>query len=86
MVGARKQTRKKQIRKKYKHCCERMAIDFAQKCGQHPDRFDCPDMFFDQLKNGSYGLIVYDGGRSVVKIAFCPWCGPKLPQRTASKS
>lgn len=24
--------------------------------------------------------MVHDGGSSVVAIAFCPWCGSKLPQ------
>jgi hypothetical protein len=23
--------------------------------------------------------MVHDGGSSVVEIAFCPWCGSKLP-------
>jgi hypothetical protein len=24
-------------------------------------------------------LIVHDGGRSVIRIRFCPWCGTRLP-------
>jgi hypothetical protein len=32
---------------------------------------------------GGYGLYVRDGearyGSSVIEIAFCPWCGTKLP-------
>jgi hypothetical protein len=58
-----------------------MALDLNQKCEQHPDRFDCADMLMHQSRDGSYGLIVHDGGKSVVTIAFCPWCGTKLPSR-----
>ena len=34
----------------------------------YSDRFD------------EYGLIVHDGGTSVIAIKFCPWCGSKLPE------
>lgn len=27
-----------------------------------------------------YGIIVHDGGGSVIGIRFCPWCGKKLPE------
>ncbi|HZY17518.1 MAG TPA: hypothetical protein VFE82_03505 [Ramlibacter sp.] len=30
-------------------------------------------------KFNEYGLIVHDGGSSAIAIAFCPWCGTKLP-------
>jgi hypothetical protein len=26
-----------------------------------------------------YGISVLDGGESMIVIAFCPWCGTKLP-------
>jgi len=26
-----------------------------------------------------YGLRVFDGGVSYIVIAYCPWCGKKLP-------
>jgi len=32
---------------------------------------------------GGYGLYVHDGenghGASVIQIAYCPWCGTRLP-------
>ncbi|WP_423212808.1 DUF6980 family protein [Mycobacterium talmoniae] len=26
-----------------------------------------------------YGLLIHDGGASSLAIAYCPWCGTKLP-------
>lgn len=63
-------------------CCERMADDLNQMCDLHPDRAACPDAMIAPM-NGGYGLYVRDGeggyGDSVIEIAFCPWCGAKLP-------
>lgn len=60
------------------HCCNCMDYDLNQRCKQHPDRFDCPDALIGIL-DGQYGIIVHDGGSSVIGIAHCPWCGSKLP-------
>ncbi|WP_145751101.1 DUF6980 family protein [Nitrospirillum amazonense] len=60
------------------HCCDRMAGDLNRSCKVHADRSDCPDALINQVRGG-YGIIVHDGGSSVVEIAFCPWCGTKLP-------
>jgi hypothetical protein len=30
-------------------------------------------------KFNEYGLIIHDGGSSVVLVSFCPWCGTRLP-------
>jgi hypothetical protein len=59
-------------------CCDRMRVDLEQKCDLHPNRADCPDALIDRVRGG-YGLIVHDGGESVVEISFCPWCGTRLP-------
>ena len=64
------------------HCCERMAHDLGQTCERHPDRFDCPDALVHRGPDG-YGLIVHDGGSSMIAISFCPWCGSKLPGEEA---
>lgn len=61
------------------HCCERMDHDLTHKCDVHMSRFDCPDALI-AVVGGGYGLIVHDGGRSVVGVRFCPWCGSKLPE------
>jgi hypothetical protein len=63
-----------------RHCCEDMRREVERSCEQHPDRFDCPDClvhYWPELRE--YGLIVHDGGSSVIVIRFCPWCGAKLP-------
>ncbi len=50
-------------------------------CDEHADRFDCPDALLSySAKYDEYGIIVHDGGSSVVGIDFCPWCGSKLPE------
>lgn len=59
-------------------CCDRMAYDLSQMCPDHPDRHDCPDALIVGVRGG-FGLMVHDGGTSVVEIAHCPWCGTKLP-------
>lgn len=62
-----------------RHCCEMMTGNVENSCPDHPDRFECPDMLIDYSPNsGRYGLIIHDGGRSVISIAFCPWCGTEL--------
>jgi hypothetical protein len=63
------------------HCCEMMRSNVESTCDLHPDRFDCPDCLIDySARCGTYGLIVHDGGRSEIVIAYCPWCGSKLPE------
>jgi hypothetical protein len=58
-------------------CCERMASQLQQQCEMHPSRYDCPDSLIHRVRGG-FGLIVL-GTNSVVEIAFCPWCGSRLP-------
>jgi hypothetical protein len=63
-----------------KHCCDEMTRQVNLHCDSHPDRFDCPDAligFTAQFQE--YGLIIHDGGTSGIGIAFCPWCGQRLP-------
>ena len=63
-------------------CCDRMAFDLNQSCELHADRAACPDAMIATVRGG-YGLYVRDGengyGSSVIEIAYCPWCGAKLP-------
>ena len=62
------------------HCCDRMRDEVTKTCDQHSDRYQCPDMLVDySAAFREYGLIVHDGGSSVVIIAYCPWCGTQLP-------
>jgi len=49
------------------------------RCQQHPDPFDCPDNLITyRERSGDYGIIIYGGGASYVKINLCPWCGKVL--------
>jgi hypothetical protein len=66
------------------HCCERMDDDLSKKCDAHQDRTDCPDAVVAMVEGG-YGLLVHDGGSSVIEISFCPWCGTKLPKMGTRK-
>jgi hypothetical protein len=61
------------------YCCEQMEIWATNVCDLHAFRSDCPDCLIDPRENGSYGIIIHDGGMSSVDINFCPWCGTKLP-------
>lgn len=62
-----------------KHCCKEMNRNIEQSCDVHSNPFDCPDCLVSySSKTHKYGLIVHDGGSSVIKIQFCPWCGKKL--------
>ncbi|WP_405144274.1 hypothetical protein OG589_41320 [Sphaerisporangium sp. NBC_01403] len=61
-------------------CCESMAFHLTWHCDLHEDPFDCPGALVEFIpKFQEYGLIVHDGGTSVIGIAFCPWCGSRLP-------
>ena len=64
-----------------RHCCEDMRREVERECERHPDRFECPDClmhFWPKLRE--YGLIVHDGGASIVLIQYCPRCGSELPK------
>lgn len=62
-----------------KHCCEPMNYQVNFNCDTHDNPFECPDkiIFLDE-KDNDYGLIIHDGGSSIIGIEFCPWCGSKL--------
>lgn len=60
-------------------CCETMRQQLLWKCDQHTSPFDCPDALVIHDNMLGYILPVHDGGKSGVMIAFCPFCGEKLP-------
>jgi hypothetical protein len=56
-----------------------MASNVTNTCDLHPDRRDCPDCLIDHWPaSNRYGIMIHDGGGSVIAIAYCPWCGAKL--------
>ena len=64
-----------------KHCCERMRVEVERACDEQHTAGECSELLVRyQEKYDDYGLVVHDGGSSVVRIAFCPWCGTKLPE------
>ena len=63
------------------HCCEQMTEHAEGRCPDHEDRADCPDAlvrYSPELRE--YGIWIHDGGRSSIRIVFCPWCGAALPR------
>lgn len=69
------------MRSRATHCCERMTVHPEGRCPEHQDRADGPDAlvrYSPELRE--YGLWIHDGGRSSIRIVFCPWCGAPLPR------
>lgn len=61
-------------------CCDMMKAHLHDVCcSQHDDRWECPDYTLAAFADGRIGIPVRDGGRSMIVISFCPWCGVKLP-------
>lgn len=49
------------------------------RCADHDDRFECQDALLASVGDGDVGLIVHGvPGRTLVPIAFCPWCGSRV--------
>ena len=57
-------------------CCESLQAALEMSCDTHDDPFDCPDSLigYNEAFN-QFALIIHDGGRDVVVIRHCPWCG-----------
>lgn len=63
------------------HCCQAMIQQISYQCEQHESKFDCPDQLVSyNEKFDEYSLIIHDGGSSILRIHFCPWCGATLPE------
>ncbi|GJL92224.1 MAG: hypothetical protein DHS20C04_18830 [Hyphococcus sp.] len=55
-------------------------------CDTHDDPFECPDSLIAYNEGlNRFGLIVHDGGSSVIMIRHCPWCGERLGISTNSE-
>jgi len=57
--------------------CIHVAYHCTRPCEIHSDAWQCPDMTLVCTPSG-FGIPVRDGGTSVVRIQYCPWCGTKL--------
>jgi hypothetical protein len=72
---------KKAVAMGKKHCCDMMEKQINYKCPEHINAFDCPDILISYTATfDEYGIIIHDGGISVIGINFCPWCGSHLPE------
>jgi len=62
-----------------KHCCDRMRLELRKS--EWADGHSWPaDVLVAYLpKFDEYGIVVHDGGSSMIQIHFCPWCGTRLP-------
>ena len=61
-----------------------MADQAEFACPDHQDVHACPDKLVSYSQRfNEYGLLVHDGeggyATSSIVIAFCPWCGARLP-------
>lgn len=60
-------------------CCDSMRAALQIACDAHDDPFDCPESLIAYSEAfDKFALIVHDGGRDVVVIRYCPWCGEGL--------
>jgi len=62
-----------------KHCCDRMCEELDKNGWVGLNHAQCPDSLVRYVpKYDEYGLIVHDGGSSMIRISFCPWCGARF--------
>lgn len=59
------------------HCCKFMTAQMAKVCPNHDDPWDCPDYVIVERKGG-FGIPIRDGGRSYMRLYYCPWCATQL--------
>jgi hypothetical protein len=63
--------------------CIHVAYHSTHTCDEHTDAWECPDMTLVRTAAG-FGIPVRNGGTSVIRIDYCPWCGISLSgQQTA---
>ena len=64
---------------KKSYCCKMMTENAKFSCKDCHDEFECPDsIVYHNEKEGTFGIIIHDGGSSYIQISYCPWCGKKL--------
>jgi hypothetical protein len=60
-------------------CCITMANNVFLSYNENGEiDIENHDVVINKWKDGTYGIPIHDGGSSVVKINYCPWCGSKL--------
>lgn len=64
--------------------CVHVAYHSSHPCDIHSNAWECPDMTLVRTADG-FGIPVRDGGTSVIRIAYCPWCGIGLSDPKAAE-
>ena len=64
--------------------CIHVAYHSTHPCDIHSDAWECPDMTLVRTPSG-FGIPVRDGGTSVVRIEYCPWCDTRLSAEATAK-
>jgi hypothetical protein len=59
------------------YCCADLESFAELDCDFHQSKWECPDVLFHKFKNGKTGIIIHDGGESVIDIKYCPFCGAR---------
>ena len=60
-------------------CCPTMAYHVSSSFDEQGEiKYEDVDVIINKWEDGTFGIPIHDGGPSVVKINFCPWCGSKL--------
>ena len=60
-------------------CCMTMASRIFESLDAHGEiETKNKDVVMRKWKNGTYGIPIHDGGSSIIKINYCPWCRNKL--------
>jgi len=67
-----------------RYCCKTFKEKLNWKCDQHSDPYDCADAILVEQKVHGFGIPIHDGGSSMIKISFCPWCGSRLTKDSSA--
>lgn len=57
--------------------CVHIAYHSTHPCNIHSDAWECPDMILVRIDDG-FAIPIRNGGTSMLKIEYCPWCGINL--------
>jgi hypothetical protein len=61
------------------YCCLVMANHISNSLDENEKiKNNDHDVIMNKWKDGTFGIPIHDGGLSVVKINFCPWCGENV--------
>lgn len=60
-------------------CCVVMANSISNSIDDSGNvKYDDAGVIMHKWEDGTFGIPIHDGGFSIIKIKYCPWCGSKL--------